>query len=73
MSWCGLCLLELDDGFKEVWSLLHDPLDQQAGIALESLNVLFLLLQLLQQLLWCVCVWGGEPVSVYRNMGRSVC
>ena len=63
MSWGGLCLLELDDGLEEVWGLLHNPLDQQAGVALESLNVLFFLLQLLQRLLWCVCVcvcvWGG--------------
>ena len=44
MSWGGLCLLELDDGLEEVWGLLYNPLDQQAGVALESLNVLFFLL-----------------------------
>ena len=67
MSCYGMSLLELYDGLEEVWGLLHDPLDQQTGVALESLNVLFLLLQLLQQLLWwcvcvcvCVCVCGGE-------------
>ena len=52
--------MELNDGLEEVRSLLHNPLDQQAGIALESFNVLFLLLQLLQQLLRvCVCFGGG--------------